>query len=511
LTLGDRADSMCTSIVVNPELPVSPPLRRRGAVLAAALATVLLPAAPVAAGPAGPATPTALWASTLGTGISLAWEQPPTGPRVASFRVYENDAVVVRVSTTNAYLEVPFGSSHTYTVAAVDQRGRESARTAPVTGKSWLYGYNPECMPGSGVTITATDVTASAVGLSWTRHELGGDLELRVNGQSLGWTPALSARVGGLAPGTAHEVVLYRYRRCHTGGDGAYPVASLTVTTAAGDTGRPAAPAALAETGRTDSTVSLSWTAAPGPAPARYAVYDGATRVALTTGTTATVDRLFHNTRHRFTVAALDADGDESAHSPAVTASTETCRSAPPRPSGPAVTATSASSVRLTWTLDAAATSYTVLDGDTPVLTTRYPEAVLTGLASASRHAYRIVATLPMACGDTAPSRRAGVTTPAGPAVRPPAPATLAVTGNVPGAWPSAAQLTLAWSAAAPGATYRVYEGADVVGETTATSLTLPVGAATTHEYVVVSVDAAGLESGPSPRVTAQAMYMPPP
>jgi chitodextrinase len=257
--------------------------------------------------------------------------------------------------------------------------------------------------------------------------------------------------------------------------------------------------------------VSLSWTAAPGPAPARYAVYDGAARVAVTTGTTATVDRLFHNTRHRFTVAALDAGGDESAHSPAITTFTETCRSMPPRPAGLTATATSASSVRLAWTLDAAATSYTVLDGDRPVLTTRYPEAVLTGLASASRHAYRVVATLPQSCGDTAPSRRADVTTPAGPAARPPAPATLALTGNVPGNWPTSAQLTLTWSAAAPEAAYRVYEGADVVGETTATSITLPVGGGTTHEYAVVTVDAAGHESGPSPRLTAQAMFMPPP
>ena len=43
------------------------------------------------------------------------------------------------------------------------------------------------------------------------------------------------------------------------------------------------------------------------------------------------------------------------------------------------------------------------------------------------------MATLPQACGDTAPSRRAQVRTPAGPAARPPAPATLTVTGNLPG------------------------------------------------------------------------------
>jgi chitodextrinase len=493
-------------------MPVSPPLRGRGAVLlATALATVLSTPAAVSAAPPAPATPAALWASTIGTGISLTWEQPRTGAPAGSFRVYENDEVVARASTTATYLEVPFGSTHTYTVAAVDHRGRESARSAPATGHSWLYGYNPECMPDPGVPLTVTQVTASAAGVSWTRHPLGGELELRVDGVSLGSTFATSARLGGLTPGTAHQVSLYRYQRCHPGGEGAYPVASVTVTTAPGDTARPAAPSGLTVTGRTDSTIGLAWTASPGPRPARYAVYDGATLAAVTTGTTATVDRLYHATSHRFTVAALDAAGNESAHSPAVHAATETCLSRPPQPVVVSAAAASASSVRLSWTLAAAATSYTVLDSDVPVATTRYPEAVLTGLAPRSAHSYRIVATLPNACGESPRSRRADVTTPDGPAARPAAPAALAVTGNTPGAGSTAAQVTLTWSASAGAADYRVYEGARVAGETTGTSLTLAVGPATTHEYVVVAVDAAGQESAPSPRVTVQAMFMPPP
>ncbi len=494
---------------------MSPPLRRRGAVLlATALATVLIAPSPAAAGPAGPATPTALWASTIGSGISLTWEQPRTGTRATSFRVYENDEVVARLSTTATYLTVPFGSTHTYTVAAVDHRGRESARSAPATGKSWLYGYNPECMTPTGVPMTVTEVTASAVAVSWTRHPLGGDLELRVDGRSLGWTSTTSARIGGLTPGAAHQVVLYRPDRCHTGGPGAYPVGSVTVTTAPGDTARPEAPAGLTVTGRTDSTIGLSWTAPPGPRPARYAVYDGATPVAVTTGTTATVTGLYHSTWHRFTVAALDAAGNESAHSAAAASATKTCLSEPPRPVGVRATAVSSSSVRLSWTFEAAATSYTVYDRDTEVATTRYPELILTGLAPRSEHAYRVVATLAQSCGESPRSRRAGVATPDGPAARTAAPASLVVAGNVPGTWPSGAQVTLAWTPAAggePATGYRVYEGADVVGETAGTTLTLPVGAGTVHEYAVVAVDAAGHESAASRRVTVTAMYLPPP
>ncbi|GIE34547.1 hypothetical protein Ait01nite_075920 [Actinoplanes italicus] len=491
---------------------MSPSISRRGAaLLTIATTAVLTTAVPAHAAPSGPATPTGLWASTIGTGISLAWEQPRSGPPATSFRVYENDQVTARVSTTAAYLEVPFGSTHTYTVAAVDDRGRESVRTAPVTGRSWQYGYNPECMPASGVTITAADITATGFSLSWTRHPLGGDLELRVDGRSLGPISATGARVGGLTPATDHQVVLYRPNRCHTGPGGIVPVGSLTVTTGTGSATPPQPPTGLTVTGRSDSSVGLTWTAPPGPRPARYAVYDGATLAAVTGGTSVTVGRLHHATWHRFTVAALDAAGNESAHTAAVTTGTETCLSSPPRTATPVATALSASSVRLSWSLEAAATSYTVLDRDTAVATTRYPEIVLTGLASASQHVYRVVATLPQACGDTPRSRRTAVTTLDGPAARPAAPTGLAVTENVPGAWPSGAQLTLAWSAVAGGAGYRLYEGAQVVGETTGTSLTLPVGAATTHEYAVVTLDAAGLESTPSARVTVRATYMPPP
>ncbi|MEV6304134.1 hypothetical protein AB0M02_32345 [Actinoplanes sp. NPDC051861] len=483
-------------------------LRRRGAVLIAAAVVVASAAPPAAAAPPGPATPAGLWASTIGTGVSLAWEQPRVGSPATSFRVYEDDTVVARVSTTTASLEVPFGSSHNYTVSAVDRRGRESARTAPVTGRSWLYGYNPECMPISAVPISITGTTATAISVSWARHPLGGDLELRLDGQSLGWTAATGARIGGLAPGSAHQVTLYRTNRCHIDGGGAVQVASLTATTTAGSATPPSAPSGLTVTGQTDTTVGLAWSAPAGSPPARYAIYDGATLVAVTAASAVTVDRLHHATRHRFTVAALDSAGNESAHSSAVTAATADCMSEPPRPVVNEATALSPGSVRLSWSVEAAASSYTVFDRDVEVATTRYPHIVLSGLPSASGHAYRVLAVL-QACGETPRSRRTAVTTPAGPVSRPEAPAGLALTGNVHTTWPSGAEVTLSWSGSA--GTYRVYEGATPVGETSGTSLTLPVGAATTHEYTVVAVDAAGLESAPSPPLTVRATYLPPP
>jgi hypothetical protein len=196
-----------------------------------------------------------------------------------------------------------------------------------------------------------------------------------------------------------------------------------------------------------------------------------------------------------------------------VNVATETCLASPPRPAALTATALSASSVRLNWTLEATASSYTVYDRDTAVATSRYPDVVLSGLPPASPHAYRISATLPQDCGETMRSTRVTVTTLAGPAARPDAPAALSVTGNTP-TGTSSTQLTLGWTASAgadQAVGYRVYEGATVVGETAGTTLSVTVGAVTTHSFTVVAVDGAGQESAASPPVTVRATYLPPP
>ncbi|MFI7540411.1 fibronectin type III domain-containing protein [Actinoplanes sp. NPDC049599] len=470
----------------------------------------LTPGSPARADSNAPATPQRLSLGAGTTSMSLSWEQPRTGPRAQGFQVYEDGQVVARATTTSATVAVAFNSTHTYTVTAVDGQGHESAPTAPVSGHAWASGVNPECLSPAPLTITATAITASAASLSWPRHPLWQDLELRVGGVSLGRTTRTSARVGGLAPETTYSAGLYRYNNCL---GQTVPVALGSLTTAAGSAARPAAPSALTVAGRTDTTVRLSWTAAEGPAPSRYAVYDGDTLVARTSSTTVTVGRLYHASWHTFTVAALNAAGDESTHTAPLPASTEACQAVPPRPIGLTATAVSPSSVRLRWVFPSAATSYTVLDGDRPVVTAAGPEAMVTGLASGSRHTFRVTATLPNGCGETPRGTAVTVTTLAGPAGRAAQPADLTLTGNAP-LGVDATAITLAWTASSgeePATGYRVYEGATLAGETTGTELSLTVGAGTRHTYTVVAVAAAGTESAQSAPLTVYATYLPPP
>ncbi|WP_426450801.1 fibronectin type III domain-containing protein [Paenibacillus sp. S-38] len=112
----------------------------------------------------------------------------------------------------------------------------------------------------------------------------------------------------------------------------------------------PTAPSGLTSTGKTDTTVSLSWTAATDNVGVTgYDIYSGATKLATVTGTTHTVTGLTPATAYSFTVKALDAAGNASpASSPlAVTTNaasstslTFEAESAPQADSGDATTLT---------------------------------------------------------------------------------------------------------------------------------------------------------------------------
>lgn len=81
--------------------------------------------------------------------------------------------------------------------------------------------------------------------------------------------------------------------------------------TGAPDGGGLGAPGSPQVTGRTDTSLTLAWTAGAGT-PDGYRVYEGTDVRATVTGTSATIEGLAACTTHAFTVKAFDAEGESA-------------------------------------------------------------------------------------------------------------------------------------------------------------------------------------------------------
>lgn len=90
------------------------------------------------------------------------------------------------------------------------------------------------------------------------------------------------------------------------------------------DTEAPTAPSGLTVTGKTATSVTLSWTASTDNVGVKgYDVYNGNTKAASTTGTSTTVGGLSAKTAYTFSVKATDAAGNTSPASASVSVTTD--------------------------------------------------------------------------------------------------------------------------------------------------------------------------------------------
>ena len=478
---------------------------RRNAILGFALGAGLVGVAggigaPAAADVGGPATPQRLYAANGATSITLSWTEPATGTRPAYFQVYEGGAVVARNTTTHVTIgNLVFDSAHTYTVTAVDAYGRESAASASIT-RTAIEGGPWACGMTTPTGLTATNITASGVSLSWSNAQPYYDepvpLLVLLDGAIVEQTTLDSARISGLASGSTHTVAVAR-RDCtgtlHTS-------TPLTITTSTGPSTRPTPPSGLTVTGTANGSVSLAWT--PSATAVGYAVYDGGTQVAFSRGNSVTVTGLWRDTAHQFTVSALDAAGGESSQSGAAAASTAPCDTVVPPPAALTVTPRSASTVALSWSSLVQSSGFVVYRSGTQVASVDGTSAVVTGLPPASAGTYSVAvreAANGGACGTSAPSAGMTASTLPGGYARPTAPTSLTVTSQSPNySYYNTGTVALTWSqpaSADPVTGYRLYDGSSVLASTTSTSATLTLPSGPTHAVYVVSVDANGNES----------------
>ncbi|WP_052675990.1 fibronectin type III domain-containing protein [Paenibacillus sp. IHBB 10380] len=169
----------------------------------------------------------------------------------------------------------------------------------------------PPSVPGN---LSSPSKTSNSVNLSWNASTdnvgvTGYTVSYGSNSINVAGT---STTISGLSANTAYT---FTVKAKDAAGNQSVASNALTVTTNASsvDTTAPTAPTNLQVSGKTASSVSLSWTASTDNVGVTgYDVFNGSSLVTSVMGTTATVNGLNANTAYTFTVTAKDAAGNVS-------------------------------------------------------------------------------------------------------------------------------------------------------------------------------------------------------
>ena len=188
------------------------------------------------------------------------------------------------------------------------------------------------------------------------------------------------------------------------------------------DTSAPSVPSNVVVTATSQSSVSLSWGASSDDtAVAGYRVFRDGVGVASTSSTSFADSGLSASTMYGYAVTAFDAAGNESAVSELVEATTSDVgdTSAPSVPSNVVVTATSQSSVTLSWGAssdDTAVAGYRVFRDGVGVASTSSTSFADSGLSASTMYRYAVTA-FDAAGNESAVSDSVDATTDSGPGV----------------------------------------------------------------------------------------------
>lgn len=433
-----------------------------------------------------PTTPSATAVATYRDTVEVSFSgATDSGSGVDVFTVFDSGTPVATSGTSPVSLTVAPGSSHSYTVQAVDAAGNASSAsdpsdivmdaTPPVTTASAVPAA-PNGSAGWYTTAPAVTLTSSDPGTTFYRWDAGG------------WSTYGSA----VTAGQGTHTLTY------------YSVDSLGNTEAVGagstfkvDSSAPSAPTATATT-PTNTSIQVSWSGAAdgGSGIVSYSVYEGAGVVATTAGSSATISVAAGST-HTYTVKATDEAGNVSNASDPVTATTTGADTTPPITSASAVP--SSPDGLASWYVTVPAVTLTSNEPGTTFYRwdsggwSTYGSAVTAGQGTHTLTYYSVDANSNTEAVGTGSTFKVDSIAPTAPTATATAPTSTSIQVSWSGATDAGSGIT----------SYRVYEGAGLVATTAGSPATISVVAGTTHTYTVKAVDAAGNVSGASNAVSA--------
>jgi chitodextrinase len=304
-----------------------------------------------------PSTPTGLATSAIGqTSITLSWSASSDNVGVAGYGRYRNGTLLSSATGTSyTFAGLTCGTSYTLAVDAYDAAGNRSAKAS--------VNATTSACPDTTAPSTPTGLSTSAIGqtsitLSWAASTdnvgIAGYGRYR-NGTLLSNAAGTSYTFSGLSCGTSYTLAVDAY---DAAGNRSAKASVTAATSACPDSTPPSVPDNMVQTGATQTTISLSWSASTdNVGVAGYKLYKNNVLTGTTTSLSYTFTGLTCGTTYTIGLTAFDAAGNESnvifAQGPESTTACAGDTAPPSTPSGLATSAASQTSITLSWAASA--------------------------------------------------------------------------------------------------------------------------------------------------------------
>ena len=243
--------------------------------------------------------------------VTLSWTASLTFT-VTGYNLYNGSAKVgTSTSTSFTVTGLTANTAYTFTARATDgtKESNDSNSVSVTTNPP------PILLPPTHLTLTGH--TDTSLTITWPPSTSPGVTGYKIYGDGvlIGTTASTSYTVAGLTPNTAYTFTI----RATAGTMESVDSTPLIATTDPLPILLP--PTNVTSTGKTDTTVGLSWTASTSSGVTGYNIYSSGTKVGTSTSTSFTVTGLTASTIYTFTVRATDGT-NESADSNSVVVTT---------------------------------------------------------------------------------------------------------------------------------------------------------------------------------------------